>query len=269
LWRTGDEIGEVCYGRRGWKRRQGGVSGQGGSGANGAGTCFNKGILMRVKMSTAIYDYDILQLSWRMHVLTYWLIVLGIVLLISCNAPTQSDKNYYDDLTKGTENNLTENEQGIINAIIEYRANGRSDEIAIIADSTRYLGMDTSRMASKDTFPDTLVNMLRVINDRSYYIGNSILNISFDYRYIDQTYLNTIGNKNGEMTFWSEFYSRFPQSHMGILSFSKIVINADSTKAIALVMWRYGDLGADGGAMSFRKENGKWKAIAYFISIMS
>lgn len=201
--------------------------------------------------------------------LNYWLIILGIVFCISCNPPVQSDKNYYDDLTKGTENNLTENESGIINAMIEYRVNGRNDEIAIITDSTRFLGMDTSRMASKDTFPDTLVNMLRVINDRIYYIGNNKLNISFDYRYADQTYLNEIGKTNGGMTFWSEFYTRFPQSHMGILSFSKIAINADSTKALVFVMYSFGSKAMDGGAMSFRKENGKWKTIAYIISIMS
>jgi hypothetical protein len=220
-------------------------------------------------MSMAINDKDILQLSWRVHMLNYCIIVLGIVFCISCNTPVQNDKNYYDDLAKGAENNLTENESGIINAIIDYRTHGRSEEIAIIADSTRYYGIDTSRLASKDTFPDTLVNMLRFINDRKYYIGNSKLNISFDYRYANQTYLNEMGNTNGGMNYWSEFYKRFPESHMGILSFSKAAINADSTKAIAFVMCSYGNMGMDGGAMSFRKENGKWKTIGYKILLLS
>jgi len=220
-------------------------------------------------ISTALYDNYSPSFSWRMLVLNFRIIVFGIAFLVSCNTPVQNDKNYYDNLAKGTENNLTENESGIINAIIEYRVNGRSDEIAIIADSTKYYGFDTSRMASKDTFPDTLVNMLRVINDRIYYIANNKLNISFDYRYADQTYLNEMGNTNGGMNYWNEFYKRFPESHMGILSFSKAAINADSTKALAFVMFGYGNMGMDGGAMSFRKENGKWKTIAYIIMMVS
>lgn len=224
---------------------------------------------MAVMMSATLYDNETLPFSWKVLVLNYWIIVLAIVFYFSCNTPVENDKNYYDDLTKGIENNLSENELGIINAMIEYKANGRSDEIAIITDSTWFYKFDTSRIVSKDTFPETLVNMLNGINDRRYYIGNSILNISFDYRYVDQTYVTDMDGQSADRGFWSEFYSRFPQSCTGIFSFSKIAINSDSTKAIALGIWSRGYKAADGGALSFRKENGKWKVIAYIIWFMS
>lgn len=40
-------------------------------------------------------------------------------------------------------------------------------------------------------------------------------------------------------------------------------------KALVFAMWTYGNLGADGGIISLKKENGKWNVIDYVITIVS
>jgi hypothetical protein len=190
---------------------------------------------------------------------------LGLGLIVYCN-PVDNNKNYYNDLSKGTAKTFTSNENKIIDAMIMYRKPYNANEIVIVSDSTISYEVDTAYIDSKDTFPDTLIKMMHKINDKNYYIGNSLLTISNDYRYLPGNFWSGISAQEDP---WKEFYTRFPESKHGILSFSKIAINADSTIAIAYVWWTYEFLGADGGLMSFKKENGIWKAIKYLIMIVS
>jgi len=155
------------------------------------------------------------------------------------------------------------------------RSSHSTGDITIISDST-YLWYDidlghlTSNVSSKDTFPDTLLSMLLKINESKSYIGNCLLPISNDYRYVSPVYEESICDKSTSINcFWDEFHSRFPNSPNGILSFSKIAINPEATKALAWVMWSYGSKAADGGVESFFKVNGKWKMVSYVIIIMS
>jgi|WetSurMetagenome_2_1015567.scaffolds.fasta_scaffold164669_1 hypothetical protein len=200
----------------------------------------------------------------------YAIAVMGIC-LFACNSPMHNENdfdkeiNYYNDLPKGTESILTADENGVINAIVEYYAKGETGEIILISDSTEFSALDTSRMSSKDTFPDTLVKALKQINDKRYYWGNCSLSLSFDYRYISQAYQSKISGAN--TNYWPEFHKRFPKSEMGILSFSKIAINADSKRALAFAMWATGGWGVGGGIFSLKKENGKWNVIDYVITL--
>jgi hypothetical protein len=190
---------------------------------------------------------------------------LSLGLIVGCN-PLNTHKNYYNDLSKGTDKIVTSNENNIINALIKYRTHNNTNEIVIISDSTDGFKIDTTRIISNDTFPAALIKMMNQINDKNYYIGNSLLTLSNDYRYFPHNYWSGMIAQEDP---WKEFCTRFPESKHGILSFSKIAINADSTMAIAYVFWAYQMLGADGGLMSFKRENGIWKVIKYLKMVVS
>jgi len=202
--------------------------------------------------------------------LKFLFLLFGLI-AFSCISSTQNKSEHYNDLSKGTAVCFSADEAGIVDAIIESCPRHSAGDITIISDSmTLWSNLDFSQLTSKDTFPDSLLNMLIKINETNSYIGNCILPISNDYRFINPVYKNNICDQSTSSNcFWTEFYSRFPRSQDGILSFSKIAIDSESTKALAWVMWSYGDKAADGGIASLVKENGKWKIISYTIMIVS
>lgn len=87
----------------------------------------------------------------------------------------------YNDLSKGSIKKLTTNENNIINALLKYRVSDSTNEIVLISDSTNCFPINTTHIASNDTFPVTLIKMMTQINDKKYYIGNTLLTISNDY----------------------------------------------------------------------------------------
>lgn len=186
-----------------------------------------------------------------------------ITSLICCNNPTESGHNYYDDLSKGTIDRMSLNEKQIINAIIANRM-GCDSGIVLIMDSTINWKIDTSRIHSNDTFPLALQQKYNILNSKKDYIGDINFGNSFDYRYLNRSHIDSIF-KGDLRAGWEIFHSRYPKSRVGIVSFSKIAINDDSTQAIVGVDWAFGFLGGDDGFILLKKINGNWTVLIYDI----
>jgi hypothetical protein len=179
--------------------------------------------------------------------------------------------NYYDQLTKGTADCFSQNENGAYDAIIRHRCSTNPAEIVMIHDSSiTWNPYDSTGLMLCDSFPEEVISSYKVINAYRVDIGSCRLKISYDYRYFTAAAgAELAGASDAGDNFWPNFYDRYPESQNGILYFSKVAFNADSSRAMVGIAWRYGNLGADMGYVSLRKESGIWHVTYYLITAVS